>query len=366
MIRVLQVFGCMNRGGAESMIMELYRHIDRSRIQFDFVVHTTEKCAYDDEILSLGGRIFSVPSFTVKNAFLYKKAWKKLLTTHEEWRIVHGHVRSTASIYLPIAQEYHRYTIAHSHSISSGKGFSSIIKKKQKKRIKADYYMACSNAAGKWLFGDKIVNSDNYHVLPNAIDVSKYKYNEDIRKKVRQEYSCEDAILIGHVGSFYDVKNHSYLIKVFTCIKEKESDAKLMLVGGGYLLQEIKNQVKELGIEDSVIFTGVKSNVNELLQAMDVFVFPSKYEGLGISVVEAQATGLPAVISDRVPKEAILTDDLVTIMNLEDSPVIWADQIIARLGKKRYDHIDEIVARGYDVTTTSKWIEEFYIERNYL
>ena len=278
MIRVLQVFGCMNRGGAESMIMELYRHIDRSRIQFDFVVHTTEKCAYDDEILSLGGRIFSVPSFTVKNAFLYKKAWKKLLTTHEEWRIVHGHVRSTASIYLPIAQEYHRYTIAHSHSISSGKGFSSIIKNILQKRIKADYYMACSNAAGKWLFGDKIVNSDNYHVLPNAIDVSKYKYNEDIRKKVRQEYSCEDAILIGHVGSFYDVKNHSYLIKVFTCIKEKESDAKLMLVGGGYLLQEIKNQVKELGIEDSVIFTGVKSNVNELLQAMDVFVFPSKYE----------------------------------------------------------------------------------------
>lgn len=364
MIRVLQVFGCMDRGGAESMIMELYRHIDRTKIQFDFVVHTTRKCAYDVEIVSLGGRIFSVPAFTIKTAYKYKKAWKQLLFQHMEWKIVHGHVRSTASIYLSIANKYNKYTIAHSHSISSGKGISSIVKDYLQKSINADYYFACSQKAGEWLFGKEITNSSNYSILPNAIDTLKFDFNPLVRERIRKETNCEKALLIGHVGSFYDVKNHDFLLRVFECIKKKNSSAKLMLVGEGYLKNEIIRQVNHLGLTDSVIFTGSRSDVNELLQAMDIFVFPSKFEGLPVILVEAQSTGVPIVMSDKVPNEVIMTDGLITVQLLDNSPEQWADHILSRTKINRYGHTKDIINHGFDISSTSKWLEDFYIEKN--
>lgn len=363
MIRVLQVFGRMDRGGAEAMIMELYRNIDRTKIQFDFAVHTTERCSYDDEIISLGGRIYSIPAFTAKNMLTYKKAWKQLLSQHEEWRIVHGHVRSTASIYLKIARTYGMYTIAHSHSISSGKGLKSFVKSFLQNRIKADYYFACSQAAGEWLFGNKIVRSNNYIVLPNAIDVSKFAYDRVVRKKVRDEMKIDDYYVVGHVGSFYDVKNHSFLIDVFQNIVDNNSKAKLLLVGDGYLLDDIKSLVNKKGLSDNVIFTGTRNDVDRLMQAMDVFVFPSKFEGFGIVAIEAQTTGLPTIISNRVPEESILIPDLVTIKNLDETASQWANCILSKNSELRKDYSNEVKEKGYDIKTTSKWIEEFYLEK---
>ena len=364
MVRVLQVFGCLDRGGAESMIMELYRHIDRTKIQFDFVVHTTRKCAYDDEIHSLGGRIFSVPRFTLANSYQYKKEWKTILSKHPEWKIIHGHVRSTASIYLSIAKEHGKFTIIHSHSTSSGKGISAAVKNILQKRIKADYYIACSDAAGKWLFGENVVKQENYTVLHNAIDTSKFSYNTETRDLVRKELDSESNILVGHIGSFYDVKNHVFLLDIFEELINLTKNIKLVLVGDGYLKEDIQELVTQKGLESKVIFTGTRSDVNRLLQAMDVFVFPSKYEGLPVTLVEAQCSGIQIIMSDRIPKETILTDELVTIMSLEQSPQKWAKCILSKLNIKRKGRETEIIKAGYDINTTSKWIEEFYLERN--
>ena len=366
MIRVLQVFGRMDRGGAEAMIMELYRHIDRTKIQFDFAVHTTEKCAYDDEIRSLGGRIYSVPRFTYTSVFQYKKAWKSLLNEHPEWKIVHSHVRSTASVYLPIAKKHGKYTIIHSHSTSSGKGVSGIVKNLLQKKIIADYYIACSDEAGRWLFGEKIVNSKNYTVLHNAIDTSKFGYEAEIRNSVRAELSCQEEIIIGHIGSFYDVKNHAFLVEVFRIINTVIPNSKLLLVGDGYLKKDIEKLVVNKGLFDKVIFAGIRSDVNRLLQAMDVFVFPSKYEGLPVTLVEAQCSGIQIVMSDRIPTESVLTHGLVTVMSLEQSPQKWAECIISKLNIKRISRENEIIKAGYDIQNTSEWLQEFYLERNHL
>lgn len=366
MIRILQVFGIMDCGGAETMIMEIYRNIDRTKIQFDFVVHTSKKGFFDDEICALGGRIFSVPKFSCKTIIQYRKQWKKLLSNHTEWKIIHGHVRSTASIFLSIGRKMGRYTIAHSHSISSGSGFSSFIKNYLQKRIKADYYLACSVPAGKWLFGDEIVNSENFSVLHNAIKASKYYYDEHERNEIRNELKCGHAFLVGHVGSFYDVKNHIFLLEVFKEIHKKNPDSKLILVGDGYLKAKIESRVQELHLADKVIFTGVRKDVDKLMMAMDVFVFPSKFEGLGMVVIEAQASGLSSVISDRVPNEVIITEELVTVQNLAEPPEQWANSVLSMNFNNRKSHIDEIITNGYDVSETTMWIEEFYSERYYL
>lgn len=363
MIRVLQVFGRMDRGGSETMIMNIYRNIDRTKVQFDFAVHTEDKCAFDEEIKALGGRIYSVPRLNLKNALLYKKAWKDLLLDHPEWKIVHGHIMSSARMHLAVANELGRYTISHSHSISAGSGKKALVKRLLEQRIKADYYMACSKAAGLFLFGENKVKSDLFKVLPNAISTNDYDNNPLVRDKVRKAFNITDEALIGHVGSFTDVKNHRFLLEIFSAIKKKQFNAKLMLVGDGPLRSGIETKAKELGIYDDIIFTGVRSDVNELLQAMDYFVFPSLFEGLPVTLVEAQTSGLPITMSDKVPEESILTIGLVTVMSLEQSADEWADHILSRLGKERYSHVEEIKTAGYDIADTSKWLEEFYLSK---
>ena len=185
-----------------------------------------------------------------------------------------------------------------------------------------------------------------------------------IRDKVRNDLGLTNELLIGHVGNFTGVKNHRFLLDIFAQIKKKRSMAKLMLVGDGPLRNEIEKYAEQLGVLDDVIFMGVRSDVNELVQAMDFFVFPSLFEGLGIVAIEAQTSGLPCIISDTVPDEAIVTKNLVTVMSLNESAEKWADCIIARLEEKRYSRVDEIKAKGYDVSETAKWLEEFYLSIN--
>lgn len=365
MIRILQVFGCMDRGGAETMIMELYRHFDRKSIQFDFVVHTDRKCAFDDEIESLGGRIFRVPHFSGLQILEYRKSWKKLLSDHPEWQIVHGHMRSTAAIYLSEAKKQGRYTIAHSHNTSSGKGLQNIVKNALQKGIKktADYYMACSEAAGKWLFGEGIKRGKSYTVLKNAIDTSKFDYDENIRNNVRSNLNIVNRIVLGHIGSFLsEQKNQSFLLQIYKEVKSIVPNSVLLMVGDGPLREKIERQTKEMGLSDDVVFTGVRSDVNELIQAMDIFVFPSCFEGLPVTLVEVQTSGLPCVISDRVPAETIITKNLVTVKSLESPAEEWAKHIISRLNEPRLSRIEEVKEHGYDIVETTKWLERFYIQ----
>lgn len=366
-VRVLHVIGIMNRGGAEAMIMNLYRNIDRNKIQFDFVENTFEKAAFDDEIKSLGGRIYNCPHYNGKNHFEYKKWWNNFFEEHSgEYRIIHGHIGSTASIYLKIAKKYGLYTIAHSHSSGSDHSLNALLYKMMSHNTRniADYFFACAEIAGIDRYGNKVVNGTHFKVLNNAIDTEMFAFNEETRFEMRKKLGFnEDKIVIGHVGRFLEVKNHSFLIDVFNEIIKKNKNYRLLLVGGGPLENEIKDKVKNLGLSDFVVFAGICPDVYNYMQVMDIFVFPSLYEGLGIVIVEAQTSGLPCVISNTIPNEAVLTDGLVVTKELSDNAKDWAECIMNINILHRHSHNKEVALKGYDVRTTAEWLEGFYLEK---
>lgn len=364
MIRVLQVFNSMNCGGAENMIMNLYRNIDRTKVQFDFLVHTERKCFFDDEILSLGGRIYHAPRYNVANHFLYKKWWKSFLSKHKEYRVVHGHMYSIAPIYLRVAKKHGATTIVHSHSTSELAGIKELIKSQLRKRAKnsADYMFSCSAAAGLWLYGKDAVEKDNHYILKNAVDTDRFLYNENIRDEVRKEFDIENKLVIGHVGRFMEAKNHKFLLDIFETVLRTNENSVLLLVGGGPLENEIKQKAESLGIIDKIVFAGVRNDTHRLLQAMDCFVFPSVYEGLPVAVIEAQASGTPCLVSDSVTEEVCITD-LITRLSINESPEVWAEEI----GKKEsisgeMDMRGKIADSGYDIKTTAQWLQNFYTE----
>ena len=364
-VRVLQVIGIMNRGGAETMIMNLYRNIDKTKVQFDFVVHSNDKGLFDDEIEELGGTIYHCPRYVIKNHLSYKSWWNNFFKEHSsEYIAVHGHIGSTASIYLSIAKKYGLYTIAHSHSAGKVISVKDVIYKiiSYRTRNIADYFFGCSELAGVKRYGKKVVNNSKiFSVLNNAIDVNKYVFSNEIRSKIRKELSIdENQLVIGHIGRFDKAKNQSYLVNVFEELHNADKNTKLVLVGTGENVQSIKMQIKELNLENSIILTGVRSDVYDLLQAFDVFVFPSIYEGLPVTVIEAQASGLKCLLSDAITKEVDITG-LVEYMSLNNSASDWADKILSMLPYDRVDTSKQIAAAGYDIKTTSKELTYFYL-----
>lgn len=363
-MRVLQVFAQMNRGGAETMIMNLYRNIDRSKIQFDFVVHTEEECIFDKEIRKYGGRIYRIPRYTGKNHFAYKKAWRKLLSEYPNYTIIHGHVRSTASIYLKIAKENGLITIAHSHNISSGNGISAQIKNILQKSIRhhADYMFACSKLAGVWLFGEVATKSQRFYLFNNAIESKKFIFNSEIRNQMRDDLEIKDKFVVGHIGRFHPQKNHEFLLEIFNCIKQRVENAVLLLVGDGELRNHILNKAESMGIRNDVIYLGVRSDIPELYQAMDVFVFPSNYEGLGIVAVEAQASGLSTFVSSKVVPDEAKVSSLMHTISLKRPADHWAEEIITKNNSNRLNMQESIIRAKYDIDESVEWLTDFYVK----
>lgn len=364
MIRVLQVIGGLNRGGAETMIMNLYRAVDKTRVQFDFILNTDKPQSYTDEVLAMGGKIYVLPKFNGKNYFSLKKAWNKFFLDHPEYKILHSHVRSYASLYIPIAKKHGLKTIVHSHSTSNGKGLASAVKKLMQRplRKKADYLFACSEIAGEWLFGKRAVRGPKYKLIPNAVDTARYAYDESARAEKRAELSLDGKVVYGHVGRLHEAKNHLFLLEVFDKIRKKQPDAALLIVGDGTEREKIENKIRELSLEDSVIMTGSRPDVHKLVQAMDCFLFPSLWEGLPVTVVEAQASGLPCLVSDRVTSEVELSE-LVKYLPIDRGADLWCEAAVA-CDKERRDVKDKIVLAGYDIATSAKEITEFYEEIN--
>ena len=367
-IRVLQVTGIMNRGGAETMIMNLYRNMDRSKVQFDFVENSLEPGAYDEEIRRLGGRIFYCPHYTGKNHLSYCHWWRDFWKEHrDDYLIVHGHIGSVAALYLFFARKIGAFTIAHSHGANSNN---------LKRRIPyqvfsfptrwiADFFIACSGQAGLDRFGKQVTqNAVKYFVMNNAIDDRTFQFESERRGIKRNELGLsEREFVIGHVGRFTGEKNHSFLLDVFSELNQRVSHTRLILIGDGPLKSEIQKKAVQIGISDNVAFLGVRSDVADLMQAMDVLVFPSKNEGLPVTLVEAQTSGLPCVISDSIPSDCILCDDLVTTVSLQKSAAFWAETVLGRKGELRRDHAAEVSAAGFDIHQTAKWLEDFYLEK---
>lgn len=355
--RVLQVVTHMERGGLETMLMNYYRQIDRSRVQFDFLTHREGEKAYDAEIRALGGRIYHVPPVNPLHPG-YQRALNAFFAAHPEYRVVHSHLDCMSADVLRAAKKHGvPVRIGHSHSSSQDKDAKYFIKLLCKRGIpaQATQLFACAEEAGKWMFGGAA-----FHVLPNAIDASAYRFDDAVRQEVRRELGLEDALVLGHVGRFSEPKNHPFLIDLFAAAAKKEPRARLVLVGGGEGRAAIEEKVRQLGLGDKVLFLGVRGDVNRLLQAMDVFVFPSLYEGLPVSLVEAQAAGLPCVISAAVSPESILTE-LVQQLPL-DSAELWAEQVLDAVRRERKDTYDAICAAGFDIAGNAKWLEEFYLD----
>ena len=377
-IRVLHVLGGVGLGGAESRIMDLYRQMDRSEIQFDFLVHSSamnrmhsdrkgnDKSRkpefYDEEIIKSGGRIYVLPKFKVYNYLSYRKAAKKFFREHHEFRVVQGHMTSTAGIYLPIARKCGvPVTVAHSRNAGVEKGAKGLATKFFRRNLvkKADCCFACSYLAGEDVFGRKAMEQGMVKIIHNAIDAGKFTYDAAKRSQMRERLGLTDNLVIGHVGRFNYQKNHPYLIEIFAQLCKIRQDAVLILLGEGPDQSAVQEKCHVLGIEDKVRFLGNQRQPEKFYQAMDLFVLPSFFEGLPGVLVEAQAAGLKCLVSDTVTREADITD-LVTYLSIEQPAKVWADEIQRQARYDRTDTCQIIKNAGFDVKAQAAGYRDFY------
>lgn len=360
-IRILHENVIMDQGGIENLLMNVYRNIDREKVQFDFIVHREKKGCFEDEIRELGGKIYRTPPFNPFHYKAYADAVEKVYRDHPEYKIVHCH--SELNLWpLKIAKKCGiPVRIAHSHNTKcrfSLKTFFFYYEKMFIKKYCTDMFM-CSEPAGEWSFGKKAVEQNRCTLIKNGIVVPDFTFDESVRNRIRQEYGLEDKIVIGHVGKFMVQKNHAFLIKLFSEIHKAQKNTVLMLIGEGELEEKIRDMVHEYDLDESVVFMGTKKNVNEFMQAMDVFVLPSAWEGLGIVNIEAQAAGLPAVVSDEVPEAAVLTD-LIERISLSQPMEVWCRAVLDKVNTPRRDTSEEIRKSGFDIVQTAKKLEDFY------
>ena len=363
-VRVLQVLGGTGLGGAESRVMDSYRHLDRSRIQFDFCVHTREEGFFDREIESLGGRIYRIPRFRAVNWLEYRRAWKDFFRAHPGYRAVHGHMTSTASIYLPIAKASGvPLTIAHARSAGVDPGLKGMLTRFLRRNLgkKADVCLTCSRLAGEAVFGKKMEDAGRVTTVPNAIDASAFSFSARTRAQKREELGIgEQDFVVGHVGRFGHMKNHSFLLDVFAQIRKELPASRLLLVGEGGLMGSVREKAASLGLSDRVIFAGNQAQVADYYMAMDFFVFPSVFEGLPGSVIEAQAAGLRCLVSDSVTDEVLITP-LAEAMPLSRGAGCWARRVLERRDYERKQTAQAIKDAGFDVSDQVKFLERLYL-----
>lgn len=369
MIKVL-VFGItQNPGGVESVIMNYYQKLNKNKIQFDFLCNTQE-VAHEQEILKLDGKIYRITARSA-NRKKYKQELKKFFEEHaHEYNSIWVNVCSLANIdYLKMAKKYNiKYRIIHSHNSenmdSKLRGLLHKINKLFIKKYATDFW-ACSEKAGKWFYNDTIIKSDKYLLVNNAIDVEKYKFNENIRNQYRKDLNLENNYVIGNVGRLHFQKNQEFLIDIFNEINKKIDNATLLIIGQGEDEEKLKNKVKQLELENKVQFFGVRKDVFELLQAMDIFVFPSKFEGLPLALLEAQASGIQVYASKDVIPSAVKMSNDFHFISLNNSPEEWAKIILEN--RKSRNNNEEAYANikklGYDITEETRKLER-YFERN--
>ncbi len=374
LIRVLQVFTIMNRGGAESMIMNYYRKLDRNKIQFDFLVHRKEKAAFDDEIESLGGKIYRFDPISPFFPKPYYNALRAFFKEHSEYSIIHSHLNTFSSFPLKIAREFNiPCRIAHAHiaidkvSLSSffdqkeslKETFKKVVKLQLKKRVKknATHLFSCGEKAGNWLFGDTPFTTMN-----NAIDTEKFTYNEVTSKAYKQEFNLQDEIVIGHIGRFVSQKNHSFLLQIFAALLKRQANYTLVLIGDGPLRASLEKEAETLKIINKVHFLGVRTDIPQLCQMMDLFVFPSFYEGLPVTLIEAQASSLKIFASDSITNEVHLTDN-IQFLSINESADTWAKKITELDAIEKIDQTEKIVKANYDIVSNTIQIQEFYTQQ---
>lgn len=367
-VRILHVLHSMDRGGAEAMIMNLFRNIDRTKVIFDFLLSEDKEGSMEAEIRALGGRIYKVPLMTMTNPFPYLKGLNTFFKNHHtEYRIVHSHTSSKSTFPLYYAKKYGiPVRIAHSHnnrSLMNIDGFVRNILKYPLKKV-ANRYFACAKVPAEWLYGKSFCKHHDVKVIYNAIDTSQFRYDDSIRNNLRTVLGLSpDELVVGNVGRIAPQKNHDFILKVFVELLKSRQDkpTKLLLIGDGPLKADIERKIRDYNIEDNVILTGNVNNVHEYLQALDVLLFPSLFEGLPVVVVEAQCAGLLCVVSKYAITDEVGLTDLVHYVSLDDSPAIWSNKILENIPYDRRDTVEDIQRGGYDIVESAKNMTEFYV-----
>lgn len=385
-VRILQHMRVLDSGGIEAFIFANYRKMDRKKVVFDFLVTRDKKEFYDDEIEKLGGNKivldFKKTGNSIMDPIRQARAFYQFCKANKDkYKVIHFQSIGANGFMDIIAARIAGIPvrIAHSHIANdikpqhnSKKQTAGFIRKKlvlfRQSIIRrlvssnATDFFGCSKMACQWMFTKKI-NSTKSLVVKNPIDTDKFKYNEKVRNKIRKELNIQDKIVIGHVGRFVYSKNHGFLLELVKEAISIDNNVVLLLVGGGKLEKEIKKYAAELGIKDNIIFYGETSKVYEVYNAMDIFLFPSIYEGLGIVLVEAQANGLPVIASKSIPEEVMVTDNFKFI-DLEDSKDKWISEIKNSIGKRNLNNFKKVRESGYDIKDVSQFLEEFYLEAN--
>lgn len=368
MIRILHILHSMNRGGAEAMLMNYYRNIDRGRVQFDFLLTEQNRCQYEEEIEQMGGRVYRVPLLTFSNPFLYINGVKKFLKEHTEYRIVHSHTSSKSAVPLWAAKRCGvPVRVCHAHSSNSGRGFEGFVRWALGiwlKQVATDF-MSCGEGATRCWYGREYMNRTK--IVPNAVDMVKYGFDEVMGRQKREQLGvAEEECVLGMVSRFHPVKNHLFMLDVLSAMKKRGCKAKLLFVGDGELRGRIEEKIALLGIKDDVILAGLVSDVPNYLQAMDMVMMPSLHEGLPVSLVEAQANGLPVVASTGVPREVDVTGNVV-FLPLDVSA--WTDCLATKIAERvRRDlaAVEKVRKAGYDIQLASKKLEEWYLKRGFV
>ncbi len=355
MKRLLCILSSMNTGGAETFLMKIYRHLDKSKYQMDFCLNS-EGNYYEEEIKKMGGKIFVIPSKS-ENVKEFKKQLHNVVKNNNYDYVMR--ITSTAMGFmdLKIAKKAGASVcVVRSSNASDGGGLAYIIHRLGRFLYQkyVDVKIAPSDLAAKYTFGDKAYNNGDVNILHNAVDLNIFNYDVEGRKQIREEFKINDNVkIIGHVGRFMEQKNHDFLIEVFKDIHIKNPNTVLMLVGNGVLENQIKEQISQLKLNDSVIFAGVRSDIPQILSAMDVFLFPSFFEGMPNTVIEAQACGLPCVISDAITKEADITG-LVDYVSLNESAEFWADKVVEKFDVEHSDQREAFEKNRYDIDSSVK------------
>lgn len=350
-IRVLHCVAGLGRGGYETFLMNVYRHIDRTKVQFDFLYSFDG--VFVEEIMRLGGRVYQIPFITQKGPFVYRKAVCDFFRHHKEYRIVHSHMDKFSGLIMECAKKYGiPVRITHSHNIKNEGGIAFQVVKDYYGRKIAPHCtekMACSADAYRWLFGSEA----NVLVVRNGIDSEKF-INLDRRDS--------SIFTVVNVARFTQQKNHSFLIDIFNELYQLDNSSRLVLAGTGPLQDGIRNKVHSLGLTEAVAFLNDCNDVAGLLTTVDVLCMPSLFEGLPVSLVETQAAGVPCVISDRIPKEVDITGT-VTFLPLEESPRRWAEELLRHKQEPKADNRQKIVDAGYDIRSTAEFLQDFYLKK---
>lgn len=366
-MRVLQVGLSYNPGGIESFVMNYYRQLAKQGVQFDFISMFPE-LAYEQEIKMLGGKVFHTVDAR-RYPFHFRKQLLKILNKRH-YDAVHVNMLSAANILpLVVAKEAGvQKIIAHSHNSSTVGAVRNILHRANKRLIPryATDYFACSKVAGEWLFSKKTMKSPNFHIIHNALNLEEFLFSEKERNEIRTELGIGNQYVIGHIGRFEEQKNHIFLIEIFREVAKIREDVELLLIGDGELLKEIQEKVENYGLKEKVQFLGIRNDVRRLWKAMDLFLFPSLYEGLPIVALEAQASGVYGIMSSAITKEVQITDR-IEFVSLEKSASEWKEQIVKYMDYERSEEYNETIQlqfrnHGYDIINEAEKLRKYYSE----